>query len=83
VKERLGYGFEMVTARPASAPELAVLIDTLSQHRKLYRASPKLAGALQATGLTKPPKGVNSVELAAWTAVTRVLLNLHETTTRN
>jgi hypothetical protein len=83
VQERLGYGFEMVTARPASAPELAVLVDTLSQHRKLYRASPKLAGALQATGLTKPPKGVNAVELASWTAVTRVLLNLHETTTRN
>ena len=82
-KQRLAYGFEMVTARQASPSELAVLMDTLNEHQQLYRARPKLATALQGIGLTKSPKGLDAVELASWTAVTRVLLNLHETTTRN
>ena len=34
-------------------------------------------------GLTPPAETIDSAELAAWTSVTRALLNLNETITRN
>jgi hypothetical protein len=34
-------------------------------------------------GSTKPPGDLDAAELAAWTNVTRALLNLHETITRS
>ena len=34
-------------------------------------------------GISPQPKGVDAAELAAWTSVSRVLLNLNETITRN
>jgi hypothetical protein len=36
---------------------------------------------LQKVGLALPAKGVDPAELAAWTSVCRVVLNLHETIT--
>ena len=47
-----------------------------------YRRDPPAAGELLKVGLSPASKGVDTVELAAWTQVCRVLLNLHETITR-
>ena len=41
------------------------------------------ARALLSTGNTSIPPGIDPAELAAWTSVARVLLNLHETITRS
>ena len=41
------------------------------------------AEALLKVGLTPAPAVLEPTELAAWTSVARVLLNLHETITRS
>jgi hypothetical protein len=48
----------------------------------VYRADPAAADALLATGDAPVPAGLDRAELAAWTHVARVLLNLHEFITR-
>jgi hypothetical protein len=44
---------------------------------------PDAAKALLQNGESKPGTDQKPGELAAWTSVTRTLLNLHETITRN
>ncbi len=80
---RLDHAFRLVLSRPADAEEHALLQDLHRSARDEYRADPAAADALLATGLAPLPEGFDRVELAAWTAVTRTLLNLGETMTRN
>ncbi|MBS1790376.1 MAG: PSD1 domain-containing protein [Acidobacteria bacterium] len=84
-RQRAVYGFRRVLSRQPSEQELAELIGLF--HRQKERL---LAGELNAWNLAtndpdKPfalPKNVRMEELAAWTAVARVLLNLDETITK-
>jgi hypothetical protein len=55
----------------------------LDGHLRHYRADPAAADALLATGDSPLPAGLDHAELAAWTHVARVLLNLHEFITRD
>ena len=80
---RLARGFLLATSRQPNAQETAVLRRVLAKHRVQYRADPVAAARLLQIGLSPVPKEVDPVELAAWTSVARVLLNLNETTTRN
>jgi Protein of unknown function (DUF1553)/Protein of unknown function (DUF1549)/Planctomycete cytochrome C len=68
--------------RPARANEKQSLIEFLGTQRSLYRDKPEDAKALNQIGQMPAPKGLNAAELAAWTSVCRVVLNLHETITR-
>jgi hypothetical protein len=52
------------------------------QHQTQYQADPKAAAALLKMGDRAAAKNVDQVDLAAWTSVARVILNLHETITR-
>ena len=80
----------LVSMRPMSAflsrtpkpKERASLMAFLAKARAAYRANPDDAKKLLTVGLTPAPKNDEPVELAAWTSVCRVLLNLHETITR-
>ena len=56
---------------------------TYRQQLAAYRADPQAADQLIAVGFAPLPPGVDKAELAAWTHVARVLLNLHETLTRS
>jgi len=72
---------------PEVAAKSYLLLDltsrqVLAERRKSYLADPAAAQAFLKVGLTPPPTTVAPAELAAWTHVTRVLLNLHETITR-
>jgi predicted outer membrane protein len=60
-----------------------VLTAVLAKHRAEYQADAAAAQALLATGAAPNPKEIEAAELAAWTSVARVVLNLHETITRN
>jgi len=66
--------------RPAEAKTIRTLLD---DQLRAYRADPKAAAELLKTGFAPIPEGLDHAELAAWTHVSRVLLNLHETITRN
>ncbi len=82
-RARLDRAFRLVLSRPARANEVSVLMSLFAKHYDQYRAEPALARALLATGNSPIPADIDPAELAAWTSVTRVLLNLHETITRS
>jgi hypothetical protein len=58
------------------------LIQLLERHRQHFGQSPATAKALIETGIAPVSSPASASELAAWTSVCRVLLNLHETITR-
>jgi hypothetical protein len=68
------------TPRPA---EREILLRLAYKHETQYRSDPASARSLLGVGEAPAPAGVDVAELAAWTSVSRVLLNLHETITRN
>jgi len=81
--DRLQFAFRRAVSRNATEAEIAVLEKLLAKHLTQYRADPKAAGELLAVGAKPSASDVDKSELAAWTDVARVILNLHETMTRN
>ncbi len=57
--------------------------DCCEKHTDQYKADPAAARALLGIGGSPSPADIDPAELAAWTSVARVLLNLHETISRN
>jgi Protein of unknown function (DUF1553)/Protein of unknown function (DUF1549)/Planctomycete cytochrome C len=82
-KSRIERGFQLALARAPRGGEIPVLVGLLEHHYDQYRADPGAAAALVATGLAPAPADIDPVELAAWTSVARVLLNLQETLSRS
>jgi Protein of unknown function (DUF1553)/Protein of unknown function (DUF1549)/Planctomycete cytochrome C len=80
---RIERGFQLALARAPRGPEVRVLIELMQHHYDQYRADPSAARALLSAGLEPNPPDIDPVELAAWTSVARVLLNLHETISRS
>ncbi|MBM3873291.1 MAG: DUF1553 domain-containing protein [Verrucomicrobia bacterium] len=80
---RLDWAFARAVARPPTAEEAHVLRQLFEQQRTRYRADPAGARALVSTGEAPVAADLPEAELAAWTAVSRALLNLHETVTRS
>ena len=76
--ERVAWAYEQVLSRPpSSAAKQALLV----LHEKTFERAAH-AKTPEAIGEFNPPEGLDLQQLAAWTAVSRVLLNLHETITR-
>ncbi|MSR30344.1 MAG: DUF1553 domain-containing protein [Gemmataceae bacterium] len=80
---RMQKCFLRVTSRNPEKKETEVLLKVLAQARQEFRAQPALAEKLLQTGLAKITGQIDSVELASWVSVCRVLLNLAETNFRN
>jgi hypothetical protein len=76
---RLPRAFRAATARPPTPPELASLQRTLDRSRAHFARLPAEAAKLIATGESPVASGLDPVELAAWTNVCLLLLNLDET----
>jgi hypothetical protein len=77
--ERIQYAFRLCLARPPSEVEEKRLGKLLAQQLADLQANPGEAQLLVPVNL---PSGTDSRELAAWTTVARVLLNLDEFITR-
>jgi hypothetical protein len=82
-KARLDRAFQLTVSRAVRPDEASVLLSLLARHYDQYAALPAAARALLATGSSQVPADIDPAELAAWTSVARVLLNLHETITRS
>ena len=80
--ERLDYAFRQTLSRPPTAQESVVLMTLYDKHRAKYANDTAAAQALLSIGLADTPDTLDKTEWAAWTSVTRVLLNLHETIMR-
>ena len=81
--QRLRYAYRRAIQREPTATEAELLTRLYRQHLAQYQADRAAAAALLKVGDAKPPDGVEPAELAAWTSVARVVLNLHETITRD
>src|SRR5262249_28396499 len=80
---RLQRAFRLALGRGPRSEEVALLERLLLKHQRQYQGTPAQARDLLSMGETPSPPRGDPAELAAWTSVTRVLLNLHETMTRN
>jgi hypothetical protein len=75
--------FRKALLRVPSTKERSGLLTFLGSMRSAYRERPEDAVKLLNTGFApNPDASVDKIELAAWTSVCRVILNLHETITR-
>jgi hypothetical protein len=82
-KDRIQWAWKQVLGRNAEPGEANVLVKLLKKHRAEYASDEKAAEAILTVGISPQPKDLDKKELAAWTSVSRVLLNLNETITRN
>lgn len=77
--ERLERAFRYCIARKPAAEERQRLAQLLEKELAAFEKSPEEASAVIGR---KPAQGENVIQLAAWTSVARVLLNLDEIITR-
>jgi hypothetical protein len=83
VRSRLDWAWRQALGRKPREDEAAVARAVLEKHLAQYTQDPASAKALLHVGLAEPPPDVSPAELAAWTSVARIILNLHETVTRS
>ena len=81
--ERLRWAWQRALQREPSQEEIKTVTPVLERHRAMYRENPAAAAEFLSVGQAPIPKNVDPGELAAWTHVARILLNLHETITRS
>ncbi|MCO6458353.1 MAG: DUF1553 domain-containing protein, partial [Pirellulaceae bacterium] len=75
--------FRLAASRSPDNTERAVLAELLASAQREYADRPAEAAQLVTTGQAPRAKDLEPVDLAAWTAVARAVLNLSETNTRN
>lgn len=80
---RIRWAWRRALQREPRAEEIRVAEELLAAQGAVHRADPKGAAALISTGQSPVPTGLDPVEVAQWTHLARVLLNLHELITRS
>jgi len=80
--ERIAFAFRLATARQPSAGELAVVRKILDRQLAVYGKDRDAAMKLLSVGESPRNEKLDVAELAAWTTVASVILNLDETVTK-
>jgi len=81
-KDRLNWAWLQAVSRSPQPGEIALMQQHLQSSKTYYEKHPEEATKLQKVGLASVSDKVDPAELATWTAISRALLNLHETITR-
>ncbi|MFI4877156.1 MAG: PSD1 and planctomycete cytochrome C domain-containing protein [Blastopirellula sp. JB062] len=81
--QRLKHAYQLALSREPRLDEASILTTVLTENRQAYQADPQAAAQLSQVGLKATAPQHDAAELAAWTQVARVILNLDETITRN
>ena len=79
--ERAAYGFRLCTSRTPTTAERDLLMKLYAESLAKYQKDATAALAMAKNG-GDVPKGADAAELAAWTVVANVLLNMDETITK-
>jgi hypothetical protein len=79
LESKLQYGFRLCLTRPAREVELKRLTDLYTKAKAEYAKNSKVAMQMATDPLGPLPAGLQAPEMAAWTVVSNVLLNLDET----
>jgi hypothetical protein len=82
LRQRMDFGFRLCLARPAEPQELDRLIELYHQSYNDLSKQPDEAKKLATDPLGPLPDGADPIEMAAWTTIANVLLNLDETLMR-
>ena len=82
-KARIAFAYQEALHRVPQPRELELLTAVVAKHLNQYRGDAAAADALLKVGAKPADAKLDKGELAAWTSVARVVLNLHETITRN
>ena len=83
--QRLAYAFRLCVSRPPEADEVAALKTLLEKQRKRVSdgwVNPAEIATGEAGGKVAPPDGTTPAQVALYTLVSRVLLNMDETITK-
>jgi hypothetical protein len=80
---RLAFAWRLATARPITQREATILKRTLDQQLQTYEQNHKAADALLRVGESPRDDTLAAPELAAYTIVASVILNLDEVVTKN
>ena len=83
VSGRLEKLFRLNLARPPRETESEKLTALLASQHSRFKAAPEDARKLISVGEAPVADDLDPAELAAWTSVSRVVFNLHETATRH
>jgi hypothetical protein len=83
VEQRLDFGFRTVTARHPTKAEKAVLEKALAKFEAKYQKDPEAAKKLIKVGESAVSENEKPEELAAYTMVASLLLNLDEALNKN
>jgi len=81
--ERIRWGWETVTARTPEPDEVEIAISALALHQNRYESDEKSAAELIGYGESKADADLSPAELAAYTMVANLLLNLDEVVNKN
>jgi len=80
--DRVMYAFELATAREPEPEECKVLLKAFNEQVETYREDEEAAKALLSVGEHPRDESLDVPELAAWTTIASVILNLDETITK-
>jgi hypothetical protein len=81
--ERVHFAWRAVLSRDPAQGEVEIITLLYRDHIQHFDSHPEEATQLLTEGLFPAPADRSPTEVAAWTSVTRTLLNLQEATTRN
>jgi hypothetical protein len=80
--DRIVWAYRHALSRRPIDQEIAVLTALQARHLQEFQADRKAAEQALTVGQKAAPKDVDAAEAASWVSVARVILNLHETITR-
>ena len=80
--ERVVWAFKQAVSRVPTEEESRILEELFLRHFDVFAQDRQAAEKVLETGLADVAEGLEKTELAAWTSIARVILNLHETITR-
>jgi len=81
--ERITFAYRTVLSRSPAPEELAIVKQALERYIARYRADAEAARRVVAAGESKPRADLAAADLAAYTLLANLVLNLDETVTRN
>ena len=82
-ESRLAFAFRLATGHVPNQAEARILASSLAQMQRVFQADPAAAKALLQVGASRPDPALAEAELAAWTALMNVILNMDEVITKN
>jgi len=81
--DRIRWAWRLVTARHPDNEESRIVMKALETHLARFAADPEAAEKLVAFGESKAAPDIRQDQLAAWTLVANLLLNLDEVVNKN